>query len=168
VNYLDVTSLLPGARNQETAALQELVKKFAQGRFYLPLATTREVRNSPDAVVERGAGLPVHLLSLAEGGRCGGFFTNRHAVKLAEKELSWKTDGRALMCLSVPGHVMASFAEALFDAGTIERVILNPCDPNEIHFSQGDLAALRKGEVPGISVSKKSKCTRHRSHWSAG
>ena len=146
--YVDVTSLLVGIRNNQAAALQTFAEKFEKSRFFVPLVTTKGVRNTPQSIKENGTDLPAHYLSLADGRRGVVFFTNRAAAKLAENELSWKTDHRRLKCVVVPGPLMADYTEALFDQGAIERVILNPGGPHETHLSQGDLAALAEGKPP--------------------
>jgi len=147
-NYVDLTSLLVGARNNQAVALEQLAKKFSEGRFLVPLRTTKGIRNSPETLKEAGTDLPAHYLSLADGRTAAIFFTNYQDLDLAEKELSWRTDNRNLKSLCVPGSLMADHSELLFDAGGIDRVILNPGGPNETHLSQGDIATLDRGQAP--------------------
>jgi hypothetical protein len=144
---LDLTDLALAARTNDPRVVEAFGRKFGSSKLHLPLATLDGIKNHPETAVELGARLPVHWLRLDNGEIGVPLFTRLTFARGCAERLSWKTDGRALRTLALPGKTAVAYLKELLVSPDVERVILNPLDDSELHLSRTDVSAIASGKT---------------------
>lgn len=141
----DLTDLAAAAAANDPRAVAALAAGFSRARLHLPLETLDGVRNRPETVRELGARLPVHRLRLDNGESGVPFFTNAKLCQRCADHLSWKTDGKAIKTLRIPGSVALSYARDVLVTPRAERVIVNPLSGGALHLARTDIEEMAAG-----------------------
>ena len=141
----DLTELVTAARTNDPRVVDALSERFSGARFYLPLTTLDGVKNRPETALELGSGLPSHRLRLDTGLIAIPLFTNLPHCRECAKKLSWKTDGKAIKTLSVPGSVALSYIKGLLLSPEVDRAIVNPLSEGVLHLARTEVEAMAAG-----------------------
>lgn len=141
----DLTELATAATTNDPRAVEALAASFVRSRLRLPLETLEGVKNRPETVEELGARLPVHRLKLDNGESAIPLFSGSTLCHRCAERLSWKTDGRAIKTLQLPGPVALSYARDALVTSEIERVILNPLSDGALHLARTDIESMISG-----------------------
>jgi hypothetical protein len=123
-----------------------LSERFAGARFHLPLASLEGVKNRPETALELGARLPLHRLRLDTGLIAIPLFTSLELCRECARKLSWKTDGKAIKTLPVPGRIALSYLKDLLLSPEIDRAIVNPLSESDLHLARTEVEAIAAGE----------------------
>jgi SseB protein N-terminal domain len=141
----DLTELATAATTNDPRAVGALAASFSGARLHLPLETLEGVKNRPEIVRELGARLPIHRLRLDNGESAVPLFTSAPLCHQCAERLSWKTDGRGIKTLRVPGAVALGFAKDVLVIPEIERVIVNPLSDKALHLARTDIESMAAG-----------------------
>ena len=139
----DLTKVLGEAKTLNAEALKQLADEFGKGRVYIPLKTTKGVKNKPDFVEEKGPKVPAHLLPYADGTKAAVWFSNSKNLLTANNKLKWKTDRKRLKCLMVPGNVALQYGLELLCKNYADNLIFNLFGEGELFLTENDLLGIR-------------------------
>ncbi len=142
----DLTELVTAARTNDPRTVAALSDRFAAARFHLPLTSLKGVKNRPETALEMGSILPLHRLRLDTGRTAIPLFTNLELCRECAKKLSWKTDGKAIKTLPVPGSIALSYLKELLLSPEVDRAILNPLSEGALHLARTEVEAFLSGE----------------------
>jgi hypothetical protein len=73
-------------------------------------------------------------------------FTNLELCRDCARKLSWKTDGKAIKTLPVPGSVALSYLKELLLTPEVDRAIVNPMSEGALHLARTEVEAIAAGE----------------------
>jgi hypothetical protein len=142
----DLTDLVTAARTNDPRVVAALAERFPHARLHLPLASLDGVKNRPESALALGASLPLHRLRLDTGFVAIPLFTSLELCRQCAKKLSWKTDGKGIKTLPVPGSAALPYLkELLLDPG-IDRLIVNPLTDGELHLARTEVDAMARGD----------------------
>ncbi len=141
----DLTELVTAARTNDPRVVGALAERFSSARFYLPLESLDGVSNRPETALDLGASLPIHRLRLDIGLIAIPLFTAVELCRHCAKRLSWKTDGKAVKTLPVPGSIALPHLRELLLDPEINRLIVNPLSDGALHLARTDVSALVEG-----------------------
>lgn len=142
----DFTAFVTAARTNDPRAVGALSDRFSGARFHLPLASLDGVKNRPETALEQGSSLPLHRLRLETGLIAIPLFTNLELCRKCARKLSWKTDGKAIKTLPVPGAIALSYLKELLLSPEVDRAILNPLSDGALHLARTEVEAIAAGE----------------------
>ena len=142
----DLTELVTAARTNDPRVVDALSERFSGARFHLPLTSLDGVKNRPETALELGSGLPLHRLRLDTGLIAIPLFTNLELCRECAKKLSWKTDGKAIKTLPVPGSVALPYLKELLLSPEVDRAIVNPLCEGALHLARTEIEAIAGGE----------------------
>lgn len=143
---VDITDLALAARTNDPRVVEAFGRGFRTGKWHLPLASREGVRNRPETASELGARLPIHWLRLDNGEIGLPIFTRLAACRLCAERLSWKTDGKAIRTLSLPGEAAIVYVKELLVSPDVERAVVNPLGDTELHLARSDVGAIASGK----------------------
>ena len=141
----DLTDLVTAARWNEVPLLSALRDAFPRSRLYLPLAALVGVKNRPETALELGPTLPAHRLRLGNGVAAIPVFTRVALCRECAGRLSWKTDGKPIKTLTLPGTIALEYLQELLADPLVERVIVNPLSDGDLHLARTDIQAIAQG-----------------------
>ena len=142
----DLTELVTAARTNDPRVVDALCERFSGARFHLPLTSLDGIKNRPETALELGSSLPLHRMRLDTGVIAIPLFTNLDLCRECAKKLSWKTDGKAIKTLSVPGSVALSYLKELLLSPEVDRAIVNPLSEGALHLARTEVEAIAAGE----------------------
>jgi hypothetical protein len=142
----DLTDLVTAARTNDPRVVGALSEQFPEARLHLPLTTLDGVRNRPETALELGRSLPLHWLRLDTGLSAVAIFTNLELCRKCAKTLDWKTDGKAIKTLPVPGSVALSYLKELLMSPEVDRAIVNPLSEGALHLARTEVEAIAAGQ----------------------
>jgi len=142
----DLTDFVTAARTNDPRAVGALSERFPGARFHVPLTTLEGVKNRPETARELGSSLPLHRLRLDTGLIAIPLFTNLELCRECAKKLSWKTDGKAIKTLPVPGSVALSYLKELLLSPEVDRAIVNPLSEGALHLARTEVEAIAEGQ----------------------
>ncbi|HEY7698239.1 MAG TPA: hypothetical protein VIE88_07465, partial [Vicinamibacteria bacterium] len=140
------TELVTAARTNDPRVVAALAEQFPEARLHLPLTTLDGVRNRPETALELGRSLPLHWLRLDTGLSAVAVFTNLELCRKCAKALDWKTDGKAIKTLPLPGSVALSYLKELLMYPEVDRVIVNPLSEGALHLARTEVEAIAAGQ----------------------
>jgi hypothetical protein len=141
----DLTDLVTAARWNEVPLLSALRDGFPRSRLYLPLAALVGVKNRPETALDLGPRLPAHRLRLGNGVAAVPIFTRVALCRECAGRLSWRTDGKPIKTLMIPGTVALEYLQELLADPGVERVIVNPLSDGALHLARTDVEAIAQG-----------------------
>lgn len=141
----DFTDFVSAARSNDVEVLGLFRDRFPHARFHLPLAGAAGVKNSPETALELGSRLPAHFLRLDNGRTAIPMFTRVGFCRACADRLTWKTDGKAIKTLAVPGATALEYLQELLSDSDVERVIVNPLSAADLHLARTDIEAIAEG-----------------------
>ena len=142
----DLTDFVTAARTNDPRAVGAFSERFSGARFHLPLASLEGVKNRPEAVLELGSSLPAHRLRLDTGLVAIPLFTTLELCRECARKLSWKTDGKAIKTLPVPGSIALTHLTGLLLSAEVDRVIVNPLSEGALHLARTEVEAIASGQ----------------------
>jgi hypothetical protein len=142
----DLTELVTAARTNDPRVVNALSERFSGARFHLPLTSLDGVKNRPETALELGSSLPLHRMRLDTGLIAIPLFTNLELCRECAGKLSWKTDGKAVKTLPVPGSVALSYLKELLLSPEVDRAIVNPMSEGALHLARTEVEAIAAGE----------------------
>jgi hypothetical protein len=142
----DLTELVTAARTNDARVVNALSERFSGARFHLPLTSLDGVKNRPETALELGSSLPLHRMRLDTGLIAIPLFTNLELCRECAGKLSWKTDGKAVKTLPVPGSVALSYLKELLLSPEVDRAIVNPMSEGALHLARTEVEAIAAGE----------------------
>lgn len=142
----DLTELVTAARTNDPRAVGALSAGFPGARFHLPLTSLDGMKNRPETALELGSSLPLHRMRLDTGLIAIPLFTNLELCRECARKLSWKTDGKAVKTLPVPGSVALSYLKELLLSPEVDRAIVNPMSEGALHLARTEVEAIAAGE----------------------
>ncbi len=142
----DLTELVTAARTNDPRVVVALSERFSSARFHLPLASLDGVKNRPETALDLGASLPLHRLRLDIGFIAIPLFTTLELCRQCAKKLSWKTDGKAVKTLPVPGSIALPYLKGLLLDPEIDRLIVNPLSDGALHLARTEVEAMAEGQ----------------------
>ncbi len=74
-------------------------------------------------------------------------FTNLELCRKCAKKLSWKTDGKVVKTLPVPGSIALPYLKDLLLAPEIDRLIVNPLSDGALHLARTEVEAMADGQT---------------------
>jgi hypothetical protein len=143
----DLTDLVTAARTNDPRVVAVLSERFSSARFHLPLASLDGVKNRPESALGLGASLPLHRLRLDKGLGAIPLFTNLELCRSCARKLSWKTDGKVIKTLPIPGSVALPYLKELLLDPEIDRLILNPLSDGALHLARTEVEAMSQGDT---------------------
>jgi SseB protein N-terminal domain len=143
----DLTDLVTAARTNDPRVVGALADRFSAARFHLPLASLAGVKNRPETALDLGASLPLHQLRLDTGLVAVPLFTTLELCRACAKKLSWKTDGKVVKTLPVPGSMALPYLKELLLDPEIDRLILNPLSDGALHLARTEVEAMAQGDT---------------------
>jgi hypothetical protein len=143
----NLTDLVTAARTNDPRVVKALSERFSSARFHLPLTTLDGVKNRPEAALGLGVGLPLHRLRLDIGLLAIPLFTALELCRNCAKKLSWKTDGKVVKSLPVPGSLALPYLKELLLDPEIDRLILNPMSDGSLHLARTEVEAMAQGQT---------------------
>jgi hypothetical protein len=138
----DLTELAAAAATNDPRVVGALASSFARSSLHLPLETLEGVKNRPETVEELGVRLPIHRLRLDTGESAIPLFSRPSLCHRCAARLLWKTDGRGVKSLQLPGSVALSYAREVLVAPAFDRVVLNPLSEGELHLARSDIESM--------------------------
>jgi SseB protein N-terminal domain len=141
----DLTELAAAASTNDPRAVSAFAASFAGSRLLLPLVTLEGVKNRPETVEELGARLPVHRLRLDNGEIAIPLFSEPALCHRCAERLSWRTDGRGVKTLQLPGTAALAYASDVLVTPQLERVVLNPLSDGALHLARTDVESMVAG-----------------------
>jgi len=142
----DLTELVTAARTNDPRAVGALSAGFPGARFHLPLTSLDGMKNRPETALELGSSLPLHRMRLDTGLIAIPLFTNLELCRECARKLSWKTDGKAVKTLPVPGSVALSYLKELLLSPEVDRAIVNPMSEGALHLARTEVEVIAAGE----------------------
>jgi hypothetical protein len=143
----DLTEFVTAAaRTNDPRAVGALSERFSAARFHLPLSSLEGVKNRPEAALERGSSLPTQRLRLDTGLIAIPLFTTLELCRECARKLSWKTDGKAIKTLPVPGSIALTYLKGLLLSPEVDRAIVNPLSEGALHLARTEVEAIASGE----------------------
>ncbi len=142
----DLTELVTAAGTNDPRVVGALSQSFSGARFHLPLTSLDGVKNRPETALELGTSLPLHRMRLDTGLIAIPLFTNLDLCRECAGKLSWKTDGKAVKTLPVPGSVALSYLKELLLSPEVDRAIVNPMSEGALHLARTEVEAIAAGE----------------------
>ncbi len=142
----DLTELVSAARTNDPRVVNALSERFPGARFHLPLTSLDGVKNRPETALELGSSLPLHRLRLDTGLIAIAIFTNLELCRECARKLNWKTDGKAIKTLPVPGSIALSYLKELLISPEVDRAIVNPLSESALHLARTEVEAIAAGE----------------------
>jgi hypothetical protein len=142
----DLTAFVTAARTNDPRAVGAFSERFSGARFHVPLMSLDGVKNRPEAAVELGASLPAHRLRLDTGLVAIPIFTTLELCRNCAKKLSWKTDGKAIKTLPVPGSIALTYLKGLLLSPEVDRAIVNPMSEGALHLARTEVEAIASGQ----------------------
>jgi hypothetical protein len=143
----DLTDLAAAAaRTNDPRVVSALSERFPRGRLHLPLASLDGVKNRPETALELGSRLPLHRLRLDDGLLAIPLFTSLELCRECAKKLSWRTDGKAVKTLPVPGSIALAYLKDLLLAPDVDRAIVNPLSEGALHLARTEVEAIASGQ----------------------
>jgi SseB protein N-terminal domain len=143
----DLTELVTAARTNDPRVVDAFSKGFSSARFHLPLASLEGVKNHPETALGLGASLPFHRLRLDTGLIAIPLFTSLAHCRECARKLSWKTDGKVVKTLPVPGSMALPYLKELLLDPEIDRLILNPLSDGALHLARTEVEAMAEGQT---------------------
>jgi hypothetical protein len=138
----DLTAFVAAARTNDPAVVAAFGERFPGSGLQIPLATLDGVKNRPETALDLGAKLPVHRLRLDNGHLGAALFTSLPLCRDCARKLSWKTDGKPIKTLIVPGRIALTYLQELLLTPEIDRVIVNPLSASALHLARTDVDAM--------------------------
>ena len=142
----DLTDFVTAARTNDPRAVGALSERFSGARFHVPLMSLDGVKNRPEAALELGASLPAHRLRLDTGLIAIPLFTKLELCRECARRLSWKTDGKAVKTLPVPGSIALTYLKGLLLSPEVDRAIVNPLSEGALHLARTEVEAIASGQ----------------------
>jgi hypothetical protein len=142
----DLTAFVTAARTNDPRAVGALSERFAGARFHLPLTSLDGVKNRPETALELGASLPSHRLRLDTGLVAIPLFTSLELCRECARKLSWRTDGKAIKTLPIPGSIALPYLKELLLSSEIDRAIVNPLSEGDLHLARTEVEAIAAGQ----------------------
>jgi hypothetical protein len=142
----DLTEFVTAARTNDPRAVGALSDRFSGARFHVPLMSLDGVKNRPEAALELGASLPAHRLRLDTGLIAIPVFTTLDLCRDCAKKLSWKTDGKAIKTLPIPGSIALAYLKGLLLSPEVDRAIVNPLSEGALHLARTEVEAMASGQ----------------------
>jgi hypothetical protein len=139
----DLTSFVTAAaRTNDPTVVAAFGERFPRSQLHLPLTTLDGVKNRPDIALELGARLPAHRLRLDNGRSGVALFTSLPLCRDCARKLSWKTDGKPIKTLLVPGPIALTYLRELLMTSEVDRAIVNPLSDAALHLARTDVDAM--------------------------
>jgi hypothetical protein len=142
----DLTEFVTAARTNDPRAVGALSERFSGARLHIPLTSLDGVKNRPEAALEFGASLPAYRLRLDTGLIAIPIFTRLDLCRDCAKKLSWKTDGKAIKTLPIPGSIALTYLKGLLLSPEVDRAIVNPMSEGALHLARTEVEAIASGQ----------------------